>query len=94
MHVWLILFWTVFWLTTVFISSSKHFDVLISVVVLVSRLMAELSFLFIVTFSGCVTSPLDIVIFLSRWRNSAPTFLPASRNFILNSSVCASQALS
>ena len=93
MHVWL-LFWTVFWLTTVFISSSKHFDVLIFVVVLVSRLMAELSFLFIVTFSGCVTSQLDIVMFLSRWRNSAPTFLPASRNFILNSSVCASQALS
>ena len=61
MHVWL-LFWTVFWLTTVFISSSKHFDVLIFVVV--------------------------------RWRNSAPTFLPASRNFILNSSVSASQALS
>ena len=43
MHVWL-LFWTVFWLTTVFISSSKHFDVIIFVVVLVSRLMAELSF--------------------------------------------------
>ena len=59
MHVWL-LFWTVFWLTTVFISSSKHFDVLIFEVALVSRLMAELSFLFIVTFSGCVTSPLDI----------------------------------
>ena len=93
MHVWL-LFWTVFWLTTVFISSSKHLDVFIFVVVLVSRLMAELSFLFIVTFSGCVTSQLDIVMFLSRWRNSAPTFLPASRNFILNSSVCASQALS
>ena len=93
MHVWL-LYWTVFWLTTVFISSSKHFDVLIFVVVLVSRLMAELSFLFIVTFSGCVTSQLDIVMFLSRWRNSAPTFLPASRNFILNSSVSASQALS
>ena len=93
MHVWL-LFWTVLWLTTVFISSSKHLDVLIFVVALVSRLMAELSFLFIVTFSGCVTSPLDIVIFLSRWRNSAPTFLPASRNFILNSSVSASQALS
>ena len=71
-----------------------YFDVLIFVVALVSRLMAELSFLFIVTFSGCVTSPLDIVIFLSRWRNSAPTFLPASRNFILNSSVSASQELS
>ena len=93
MHIGL-LFWTVFLLTTVFISSSKHFDVLIFEVALVSRLMAELSFLFIVTFSGCVTSPLDIVIFLSRRRNSAPTFLPASRNFILNSSVCASQALS
>ena len=93
MHVGLF-FWTVFWLTTVFISSSKHFDVLIFVVALVSRLMAELSFLFIVTFSGCVTSPLDIVMFLSSPRNSAPTFLPASRNFILNSSVSASQELS
>ena len=93
MHVGL-LFWTVFWLTTVFISSSKHFYFIIFVVALVSRLMAELSFLFIVTFSGCVTSQFDIVMFLSRWRNSAPTFLPASRNFILNSSVSASQALS
>ena len=51
MHVGL-LFWTVFLLTTVFISSSKHFDVLIFEVALVSRLMAELSFLFIATFSG------------------------------------------
>ena len=47
-----LLFRTVFWLTTVFISSSKHLDVLIFVVALVSRLMAELSFLFIATFSG------------------------------------------
>ena len=51
MHVGLLLL-TAFWFTTVFISSSKHLDVLIFVVALESRLMAELSFLFIATFSG------------------------------------------